>query len=79
MAYTAAEVTERLACRAPHPDPRKPGRECGGPLGGSAEWEFVGLSKHLPTHGSFDPDWTFLYCPTCGVWNLYRWRVRLSA
>lgn len=74
-------MTERLTCRAPHPDPRKPGRECGAELGVPDGWVWVGLTTRCPPLHERDADLAYFRCARddCKVWNIYRWRDRLSA
>lgn len=62
----------RLTCHAPHPDPKKKGKDCGGLLGDvPGKYAFVTTAKKAPA----EPDgYVWLRCPggRCGTWNKFR-------
>lgn len=71
LAASSSPVT-RLTCHAPHPDPKKKGKDCGGLLGDvPGKYEFVTTAKKAPA----EPDgYVWLRCPggRCGTWNKFR-------
>ena len=62
-----------LRCHAPHPDPRRPGEQCGTPLSHAvrAEYEWTGIVRRMPEA----PDGhVYKCCPrkTCRAVNAFR-------